>query len=224
MSNFIVMRLLLLVPTLFGAITVVFLLLRLIPGDPAEFILGDYATEKSLELIRKQMGLDLPLIQQYGIFLLNSIQGDLGRSLITKQSAVKEVLAVFPHSMLLSFTGVLVAVVLGIPLGIIAAIKQGTKIDYATMAFAMVGISMPTFWIGLVAVLLFSYYLPIFPAVGQGDSNDPLDLLYHLILPALTLGLAATAFVARLTRSSMLEVIRQDFIRTARAKDYRNCG
>ncbi len=221
MAKYITMRLLSLVPTLIGVVTVIFLLMRLIPGDPAEYILGDYATERSLARLRSQMGLDLPLVQQYGIFMVKTMQGDLGRSLVSKQPAMQEVLRVFPHSLALSFSGVLIAMVLGIPLGIISAIRQNTYVDYGAMAFALFGISMPTFWLGIVAILLFSFYLPIFPAIGVGDVDRIPNLLYHLVLPAGTLGLAATAYVARLTRSSMLEVVRQDYIRTARAKGVR---
>jgi len=221
MVTYIAMRLASLIPTLIGVVTVIFLLMRLIPGDPAEFILGDYATEQSLARLRSQMGLDLPIIQQYGIFMYKAVQGDLGRSLVSKQPAMQEVLRVFPHSLVLSFSGVLIAAVLGIPLGILSAIRQNTYTDYGAMTFALFGISMPTFWLGIVAILLFSFYLPIFPAIGVGDTSRISNLLYHLVLPAGTLGLAATAQVARLTRSSMLEVVRQDYIRTAQAKGVR---
>ena len=208
-------------PAVLGVVTVVFLFMRLIPGDPALFILGDYANEQSLALLRSQLGLDKPLAQQYGIFLLNVAQGDFGESLVTKQSATREILAVFPHSAMLAASGILIATILGIPLGILSAAKQDTNIDYAAMSFALFGISMPTFWIGIMAILLFSHYIPIFPTVGHGDPSNAISYLYHLTLPAATLGLAATAYVARLTRSSVLEVIRQDYIRTARAKGLR---
>ena len=137
MIGYIAQRLLLLVPTLVGVVTVVFLLLRLIPGDPAEFIMGDYATKEGLALLRAQMGLDLPLYKQYGIFILNWAQGDMGRSLISGQPALKEVLSVFPYSIHLATAGMFIAALVGIPLGIISAIRQNTLVDYSAMAQAI---------------------------------------------------------------------------------------
>ena len=218
MARYIIWRLLSLVPTVIGVVTVVFLLLRLIPGDPAEFMLGDYATKEGLARLRTQMGLDLPLYKQYAMFMANWARGDMGRSLISKQPALKEVLSVFPFSIHLAVSGVFLAAVLGIPLGMISALRQNTYVDYSAIALALFGVSMPVFWTGIVAILLFAYYVPLFPATGLGDPDDWLDMLHHLVLPALTLGLATTAYIARLTRSAMLEVIRQDYIRTARAK------
>lgn len=218
MFNYIFWRLLSVIPTMVGVVTVVFLLLRLIPGDPAEFIMGDYATKEGLALLRAKMGLDLPLYKQYGIFIFNWAQGDLGRSLISGQPALKEVLSVFPFSIHLAFSGVLFACVFGIPLGIVSAIRQNTVVDYSAMAVALFGVSMPVFWIGIMGILLFSYYLPFFPATGLGEPGDWVSMLHHLALPAATLGLASMAYIARLTRSAMLEVIRQDYIRTARSK------
>ena len=218
MIGYILQRLLLLVPTLLGVVTVVFLLLRLIPGDPAEFIMGDYATKEGLALLRAQMGLDLPLYKQYAIFIADWAKGDMGRSLISGQPALKEVLSVFPYSIHLATAGMFIATVVGIPLGVFSAIRQNTLVDYSAMAVALFGVSMPVFWIGIMAILLFSYYLPYFPATGVGEPDDWVSLLHHLFLPAMTLGLASTAYIARLTRSAMLEVIRQDYIRTARSK------
>lgn len=218
MIGYILQRLLLLVPTLLGVVTVVFLLLRLIPGDPAEFIMGDYATKEGLALLRAQMGLDLPLYKQYAIFIADWAKGDMGRSLISGQPALKEVLSVFPFSIHLATAGMFIATVVGIPLGVFSAIRQNTLVDYSAMAVALFGVSMPVFWIGIMAILLFSYYLPYFPATGVGEPDDWVSLLHHLFLPAMTLGLASMAYIARLTRSAMLEVIRQDYIRTARSK------
>lgn len=218
MARYIGWRLLALIPTVIGVVTVVFLLLRLIPGDPAEFILGDYATTENLARLRAQMGLDLPLYKQYAIFMLEWAQGDWGRSLISKQPALKEVFQVFPYSIHLAVSGVVIAACLGIPLGIVSAVRQNKLSDYAAMGFALFGVSMPVFWIGLVFILWFSYYLRLFPATGLGDPDNWLSMLHHLVLPATTLGLASTAYITRLTRSAMLEVIRQDYIRTARSK------
>ena len=218
MARYIGWRIFSVIPTVIGVVTVVFLLLRLIPGDPAEFILGDYATTESLARLRAQMGLDQPLYKQYAIFMARWVQGDWGRSLISKQPAFKEVLQVFPYSIHLAVSGVVIATILGIPLGIISAVRQRTGVDYAAMGIALFGVSMPVFWTGLVSILLFSYYVHVFPATGLGNPDDWFSMLHHLILPAGTLGLASTAYIARLTRSAMLEVIRQDYIRTARAK------
>jgi len=198
--------------------TFVFLLLRFIPGDPAEFILGDYATKESLARLREELGLTKPVYVQYLIFMKNAFQGDLGRSLITKQPALREVLRVYPHSLVLAGAGVFLAILVGIPLGVLSALKHNTWLDYTAMSFALFGVAMPVFWLGIMAILLFAYYFQLFPATGLGDVHSSLDLLHHLILPATTLGLASAAYIARLTRSSMLEVIRQDYIRTAQAK------
>jgi len=198
--------------------TFVFLLLRFIPGDPAMFILGDYATEETLAKLREQLGLTKPIYIQYLIFMKNAIHGDFGRSLITKQPALLEVIRVFPYSIQLAGIGVIIAVVLGIPLGVFSAIRQNTGFDYVSMTLAIFGISMPVFWMGIMAILIFSYYLPIFPATGLGNIGNPFSLLRHLVLPGFTLGFSCSAYIARLTRSSMLEVIRQDYIRTAHAK------
>ena len=198
--------------------TFVFLIVRLIPGDPAEFILGDYATKETLAKLRESLGLTKPIYIQYLIYWEKILYGDFGRSLITKQPALLEVLKVFPYSIQLAGIGVLMALLIGIPLGVVSAVRQNTMVDYVSMFLAIIGVSMPVFWFGIMTMLVFSYYIPLFPAIGLGTIGDFTSLLSHLALPGITLGLACCAYIARLTRSSMLEIIRQDYIRTARAK------
>ncbi len=206
------------VATTVGILSVVFFLIRLIPGDPARFILGDYATPQAIASLQHSLGLDRPLPVQYAVFILGAAHGDLGQSAITHQPALREVFANLPPSLALAVVGVAIAIGIGLPLGIWSALKRGTAIDLAAMAVAVGGISFPAFWIGLVAILLFSHRIKLFPSVGVGAAGDPLDQVRHLVLPALVLGLTVAAYIARLTRSAMLEVLGFDFVRTARAK------
>ena len=218
MGTYIVSRLLSAAATTLGILTVVFFLVRLIPGDPAQFILGDYATPESIASLRHAMGLDQPLIVQYGTFLSHAAHGDLGESAISHEPVLQEVFANAPPSIVLALSGIVVAAVVGIPLGIWSAVKRGTVIDVGAMATAVAGISFPSFWIGLLAILLFSHRFALFPSVGAGAPGEPLDQLHHLVLPAIVLGLSVAAYVARLTRSAMLEVLGAEFIRAARSR------
>ena len=218
MSQFVIKRVILLIPTFLGVITIVFLLMRLIPGDPAEFMLGDFATKEALVRLRTELGLTKPIYVQYVMFMKNVLSGNMGISLITKQSTLVEVMRSYPFSIQLAGFGMIVAILVGIPLGILSAIRQNSLTDFGSMTLALFGISTPVFLIGLVAILLFSYYIPLFPTTGLGNRGNPGSLLHHLALPGITLGISCAAYIARLTRSSMLEVIRQDYIRTARAK------
>lgn len=203
--------------TVIGMVTVVFFLIRAIPGDPATYMLGDYATQESVAALKKQLGLDLPVYQQYLSFIGRAFQGDLGTSVVTGQPAFSEVVKSLPWSAALAVSGIIIAVIVGVPLGILSAIKQGTWIDVLIMIIAMAGISFPVFWVGLVAILFLSYELGLFPALGAASSGGWLTQLHHLTLPALVLGLSVAAYIARLTRSAMLEVLDQDYVRVARA-------
>ena len=221
MVKYLAQRLLLMGITVTGMVTVVFFLLRLIPGDPAEYMLGDYATEESLIALRAELGLDLPVHEQYLRFMSRAFSGDLGTSVVTGQPALEEVLASLPWSAALALAGIVIAVVIGVPLGVISAVRQGSWTDLGVMLIALGGISFPVFWVGLVAILIFAHELPLFPALGASSSNNVLTQLHHLALPALVLGTSVAAYIARLTRSAMLEVLGQEYVRVARAMGVR---
>lgn len=202
---------------LVGIVTVAFFLMRAIPGDPALFMLGDFATVEALATLRARLGLDLPVWQQYFVFLAGAAQGNLGVSVVTGEPALAEILAAVPPSAALAVAGMFVAVAAGVPLGIIAAVRQGTAVDAFVMLVALGGISFPVFWVGLVAILTFSHAFGLFPALGASSEPGFWTALHHMALPALVLGLSVAAYIARLTRSAMLEVLGQDHIRVARA-------
>lgn len=206
---------------LVGIVTVAFFLMRAIPGDPALYMLGDYATEDALATLRARLGLDLPIWQQYFVFLGGALHGNLGTSVVTGQPALAEILASLPPSAALAVAGLAIAVLAGVPLGIVAAVRQGTAVDALVMVIALGGISFPVFWVGLAAILVLSYGLGIFPALGAATEGGFWTGLHHLALPALVLGLSVAAYIARLTRSTMLEVLGQDHIRVARAMGVR---
>jgi ABC-type dipeptide/oligopeptide/nickel transport system permease component len=210
-------RLLQLIVTMLGIVTVAFFLMRAIPGDPATYILGDYATKEALATLRSQLGLDRPVVEQYLVFLGRALTGDLGSSVVTGQPALQEILTSLPSSASLALSGLAVAIAIGLPLGIMSAVRQGTWVDLAIMLGALAGISFPVFWVGLVAILFFAHWLDLFPALGATSSPDLLDQVYYLILPALVFGFSIAAYIARLTRSAMLEVLNQDYIRVARS-------
>ena len=217
MLRYIVRRLLLMGITVIGLVTVVFFLLRAIPGDPATYMLGDYATEESVASLKKQLGLDRPVYEQYAGFVARALSGDLGNSVVTGQPAFGEVLSSLPWSAALAVSGIVIAVLAGVPLGVISAVRQGTFADLFVMLGALVGISFPVFWVGLVCILLLSHEVRLFPALGASSSEDLLTQIHHLSLPALVLGFSVAAYIARLTRSAMLEVLGQDYVRVARA-------
>jgi peptide/nickel transport system permease protein len=202
---------------LVGIVTVAFFLMRAIPGDPALYMLGDFATTEALATLRARLGLDLPVWQQYFVFLAGAAQGNLGVSVVTGQPALAEIWAAVPPSAALAVAGMLVAVAAGVPLGIIAAVRQGSAVDVLVMLVALGGISFPVFWVGLVAILTLSHALGLFPALGASSEPGFWTGLHHMALPALVLGLSVAAYIARLTRSAMLEVLGQDHIRVARA-------
>jgi peptide/nickel transport system permease protein len=206
-------RLLQLIPTLLGVTLVVFLLIR-VSGDPTQLLLPETATPEDRELFRKQHGLDRPIAIQYGRYVGNLLRGDLGRSLIDERSALDVVLQRLPATIELTVAAMLIAVLVGIPVGVLAAVRRGSILDRLAMLGALTGQSMATFWVGILLILLFAVQLRWFPVSGR-------DGLMHLVLPAVTLSLYMMPVLARMTRSSMLEVWRQDFVRTARAKGLR---
>ena len=221
MSAYIAKRLLAAIPVLFGLTIIVFLIMAMIPGDPATAILGSYATPENVERLNRQLGLDKPLWQQYFIWLGNMLQGDFGRSYTLNRPVIDEVLDRFSATLILAGTSLLLCSVFGLIAGVVSAVRQYSWVDKTVTFVVLVGISVPSFWLGLLLILVFAVNLKWFPASGMyaiyGGGDLP-DLLKHLFLPAITLAVVATGVIARLTRTAMLEVLRQDFIRTARAK------
>jgi peptide/nickel transport system permease protein len=212
MLNYVFRRILFLVPVILGVTFIVFTMLYLTPGDPASLILGPQASPDQVLLLRQEMGLDQSFIVQYATFLKNLIfSQDIGRSYISNSPVLSEIIPAFFITMKLATTAVIFSMVIGIPAGIISAIKPYSLIDTVAMILALIGTSMPIFWLGLLLILLFTVHLNWLPASGY-------DRIDQMIMPMIALGGLSTAIIARMTRSSMLEVIRQDFIRTARAK------
>ena len=210
MLKYIAKRLLAMIPVILGVTLIVYLIMSLAPGDPARTILGEQATEEQVNELREEMGLNDPILVQYFRYIWNLLHGDLGRSYQSRIDVSTEIWSRFPNTIKLAFAASLFSVILALPLGIIAAVKQNTFFDSFSMFTAIIGISCPTFWFGLILILVFAVNLKWFPVSGQADN------FRGMVLPALTLN--SMAAMARVTRSSMLEVIRQDYIRTARAK------
>ncbi|MET3576119.1 ABC transporter permease [Bhargavaea ullalensis] len=211
MSSYLLKRVSSMALTLFGVSIIVFLMVHLIPGDPVTYILGDFATEDAVNKLEAQLGLDQPLLMQYFSYILGALQGDLGTSYITGYTVWEEILNRIPVTAQLALYSVILGTVFGVLLGVLAAVKQNTIFDRLAMMIALVGISAPGFWIALFLILIFSFQFGWFPISGY-------DGIYSLILPSVTLALGSAGNIARMTRSSMLEVIRQDYIRTAHAK------
>lgn len=211
MLKFIAKRLLALIPVLIGVTLIVFLILSLAPGDPAGVILGEQATPEQLAELREKMGLNDPVLVQYGRYMVNLFQGDMGTSYKTKNQVSTEIFSRLPNTAKLAGAATLVSILFALPLGVIAAVKQNTWIDGVSMFIALLGVSMPVFWLALLMILLFSLKLGWFPTSGSDRWNS-------IVLPAVALGFLHMASIARTTRSSMLETIRQDYIRTVRAK------
>ena len=211
MQRYIAQRLLQLAPVLMSVSILVFLMIHLVPGDPVQVLLQDYGSAEQAAALRHTLGLDQPLVVQYGSFVWRLLHADLGRSVHTGRPVAAEIALRLPYTLRLTAASMAVAIALGLILGTVAAMHHRRLLDYAAMVAALAGISLPSFWFGLVLILIFSYYLRWLPPAGA-------DTAASLILPAITLGASAAAIIARLSRSSLLEVLRQEFIRTARAK------
>ncbi|HSL00454.1 MAG TPA: ABC transporter permease [Rubrobacteraceae bacterium] len=232
-------RILQIIPVLLGVSLVVFIMVRAIPGDPAQMILGQNATETQVQELRASMGLDKPVLVQYGIFLRDAATGDLGESIVTGRPVTTELLERLPATFELVAFAMLIATLVGVPVGVIAAVKQYSILDKVTSVLALTGISMPIFWLAMILVVVFTVNLELLPFPGRLSSNTSIsavtglvlvdslltfnfagfwDGLKHLILPALALGTIPMAIITRMTRSSMLEVMGEDYVRTARAK------
>ena len=203
--------------TAIGVVSITFFLMRAIPGDPAQYMLGDFATAESLAALRAKLGLDRPVLEQYFLFVRRAVTGDLGNSVVTGQAALTEIMNSVPWSISLAFWGMAIAVALGVPAGVLSASRQGSWVDSAVMVAALGGISFPVFWIGLVAILGLSHRAGLFPTLGASSVDGFWINAHHLALPALVLGVSVAAYIARLTRSAMLEVLGLDHIRVARA-------
>ncbi|MGQ9477377.1 MAG: ABC transporter permease [Candidatus Bipolaricaulia bacterium] len=208
---YIIRRAFLVLPTLFFLSLLIFLIIRVIPGDPAQIIAGEYATKENVELIRKQLGLDRPLYIQYIDFITRLLRGDLGRSIRTTAPVLEELKGRYINTLILTLCSMIIAFICGIIAGIISSVRWNTWIDNLVMIGAMLGVSMPVFWLGLLLILFFSVRLGWLPSVGKGS-------LAHLVLPSVTLATLPTAIIARISRASMLDVIQQNYVVTARAK------
>lgn len=221
MQAYVLKRLVAVVPVLFGLSIIVFLVMALIPGDTATAILGSYATPENVERINRDLGLDKPLVQQYAIWIGNVLQGDFGRSFALNRPVLDEVLERFQATLVLAGVSLVLCSVIGLFAGVISAVRQFGWADRIITFFVLAGISTPSFWLGLLLIYLFAVHWRILPASGMYavyGGGDLKDLLLHLILPAATLAVVAAGVIARLTRGAMLEVLRQDYVRTARAK------
>jgi peptide/nickel transport system permease protein len=237
--QYVLRRLLIAVPMLLGAMSIVFFAMRVLPGDPCMAMMGDQATTAALADCTRNLGLDRPLAVQYVDFLWRSVRFDFGNSLRQGYPVSEYIGRMFPHTFILVMSSAVVAALIGIPIGILSALKRRSPlIDYPLRIFALLGLSMPVFWLGILLLILFSLRLDIFPLIGGGDLDGVMsmitsgeaftypgdflaalgDVLWHLALPAFALGFTLAATVSRLSRSAMLEVISQDYIRTARAK------
>jgi len=200
-------------------VTFVFFMVHLIPGDPASVMAGMEATEEDIEQMRQMMGLDRPIYEQYALYVMRLIKGDLGNSLFMDRPVTLIIAERLEPTMILTFFALVVAIIIGIPAGVIAGVLPNTWSDKATMVIAMFGISMPPFWLGLNLIYIFSLKLKLFPPGNYVSlSTSPLQCFHYMMLPAFSLGFASAALVARILRSCMIEVLTQDYIRTARAK------
>jgi ABC-type dipeptide/oligopeptide/nickel transport system permease component len=218
MISYAIRRIFFAVPTLFIALTCIFLVVRVLPGDPTAAILGDYISEEKVFILKHQLGLDRPLIVQYGEYLWNFCIGDFGYSLVTGTPVIKEIKAALPYSIELAIGGLLIGMLTGIPLGLLLAVKRNSWVDYWGRLFSLVGLSLPTFYTAVLLLLVFSIKMGWFPVLGIGEAGNFSDRMHHFILPSITLGLEMMAYLTRMTRSSMLDILNEDYVRTAHAK------
>jgi peptide/nickel transport system permease protein len=219
MATYIIRRLLALIPVLLLVSVIAFGLVHLTPGDPVANILGDKATVEDIARVRGQLGLDRPLPEQYARWLLNVLRGDLGKSVFNDQPVVSMLIERIEPTLMLAGLALVLTVLIGIPAGVFAAMKHNSSFDQGLMLLALLGVSMPNFWLGLNLILIFSVLLGWLPSGGYVPlADNPLGSLQSVLLPALALGFSQAALVARITRASMLEVLQADYVRTARAK------
>jgi dipeptide transport system permease protein len=240
MLKFLVMRVGLVVPTFVGMTLLAFAMIRLIPGDPIELLVGERGIDPERHAaLRHDLGLDRPMLEQYAIYIADVLQGDLGKSIVTKQPVLNEFFTLFPATVELSLCAIVFAIAIGLPVGVLAGVKRGSAFDHTVMAISLTGFSMPIFWWGLLLIILFSGILGLTPVSGRisllyffepvtgfmlidsllsGQKGAFASAVSHLILPTVVLGTIPLAVIARQTRSAMLEVLGEDYVRTARAK------
>ena len=218
MIGFIARRLLAAVPTLFAVLTVVFVIVRIVPGDPAYAILGDRATPEAVAALHARLGLDQPLVVQYAAFLRRALTGDFGVSMANNEPILTQIGAAVPPTLELTFAAMVVGVVLGVPVGVWAALHRNRALDILARLLSLVGLSFPVFVSGIFLLLAFAVHWPLFPVLGDLQPGDVAGNLRKLVLPAFTLGIVMAAYVVRVTRSAMLQVLGEDYMRTARAK------
>jgi peptide/nickel transport system permease protein len=211
MLGYVIKRLLLAIPTIFGVIFIVMLTIEMVPGDPAELMLGEHATQEAVQSVRTALGLDKPLLTRYLLYLTNLAKGDMGRSIRENRAVTKEISDVWPATLELTIAAMAIAILIGLAVGILSAVRPNSYFDNINRILSLFGLSMPVFWTGLVLIVIFSFWLRLLPIGGIGS-------LRHLILPAFTLSLPSIAMISRMTRSSLLEVLQEDYVRTARAK------
>ncbi|MCY4061544.1 MAG: ABC transporter permease [Chloroflexi bacterium] len=218
MKQYILRRVILMIPLVFGVTTATFALIHLIPGDPVELMMSNarQLTQEEIHRIRDKLGLNDPLPVQYVRYLTNLLKGDMGISVRSRSDVSYEIMQRLPDTIILTVTSICLVLVLALPIGIVSALKRGTWIDTAAMTFALFGVSIPAFWFGIMLMLIFGLYLDWLPTVGQGKT--PIEFARSLILPSVTLSLILLGLVTRVARSSMLEVLSLDYVRTARAK------
>lgn len=221
MSGFVLKRMGFAVITLIAVLTIVFFIVRILPGDPAMVILGDQASQQSIELLRARLGLDRPMIVQYYDFMSGVAVGDWGVSMVSGRPVIAEILKVLPATLELTFAALILGAVIGIPLGVWAAISRNTIPDYMIRLASLLGLSFPAFVSAVLLLFAFAIYLPMFPVMSSGRGTTLGARLNDLALPAINLGLIMAAYITRVSRSAMLEVLGQDYVRTAKAKGIR---
>jgi ABC-type dipeptide/oligopeptide/nickel transport system permease component len=221
MIRYVLNRLFFALPIFLGVVTIVFIVVRVLPGDPAAVALGDYASRDAVQALRLRLGLDKPILVQYASYLGGLARGDLGKSLITGIPDREEIAHNLPHTLQLTLLAMVIGSLIGIPVGVLNALTRNRLPDSIGRVLSLFGLSVPAYYLGILLILLFAIALRAVPAVGAGDLRNPADTLRHLILPAGTLGLVMAAAVTRFTRSTVLNTLGQDFVRTARAKGLR---
>lgn len=215
--NYIIKRFLVAIPVMIGVMLIIFLLLNVVPGDPITLMMREHIKPELIERMREQMGLDDPVMVRFFTYLLNALHGDFGVSYKLNRNVTDLIVNAFPHTLRLSLFAALIAWVIGIPTGIISAVKQNTYVDRFFMSFSLLGVSMPVFWAALMLQYVFAFKLKMLPVSGY-------ETWRHLLMPAIVLGWSSAGTIARLTRSSLLEIMKNDFVRTARAKGLREMG
>jgi peptide/nickel transport system permease protein len=216
--QYLIKRLLFFIPTLLGVITMVFLILHLTPGSPATQVLGEFATPESIKAFEHRIGWDRPLFEQYIDFVTDYAKGDFGESWRTKEAVIDQIAVELPYTLQLATMGMVIAVIIGVSVGTLSAIKPNSILDNLGRIIALLGVSTPVFWSGMLLIIIFGLHLKWFPIIGAGSTDNLPDLLHRLILPSFTVGFLQSGFIMRMTRSSMLEVLDQEYIRTAFSK------